>query len=72
MFSFVGSVCFITVSYFRFVLFRFFCCLVSYCLSHHLQGRVRDSDPMEGGDSGSTVGPAGYFLLPVVVSLLFI
>ena len=47
------------------VLFMFcFCvsfvaCLL-YCLSHHVQGRVHDSDPMGGHDSDSTVGP-GYF-----------
>ena len=39
------------------VVFRFW---LLYCLSHHLQGRVDDSDSMEGYDSDSTVGP-GYF-----------
>ena len=38
--------------------FSFFCCLL-YCLSHHLKGRVHDSDPIGGYDRGSTVSP-GY------------
>ena len=61
MFSFVGSLCFVFDSYLSvsFVLFLFFVCLL-YCLSHHLQGRVHDSDPMGGHDSDSSVGP-GYF-----------
>ena len=33
-------------------------CLL-HCLSHHLQGRVHDSDPMGGHDSDPSVGP-GY------------
>ena len=63
------------VSYFfMFVSFGFF--LLLCWLSHHLQGRVHDSDPMGGDDSDSTVvGPAGpgvFFLPPSVFSFLFV
>ena len=35
-----------------------------HCLSHHLQGRVRDSDPMRGHGSDSSVGPGYFFFHP--------
>ena len=72
MFSFVGSLCFVFDSYLSvsFVLFLFFVCLL-YCLSHHLQGRVHDSDPMGGHDSDSSLGP-GIFLPHVGVFFYFI
>ena len=41
------------------VLFCFF--TLSYCLSHHLQGTVHDSDPIRGHDSDSTAVGPGYF-----------
>ena len=46
--------------YVSYVLFVSFVVCLLYCLSHHLQGRVHDSEPMGGHDSDSTVGP-GYF-----------
>ena len=67
LFSFVGSLCFIFVSYFyvSFVLFLSFVVCLLYCLSHHLQRRVHDSDPMGGHDSDSSVGPGYNAQLPV-------
>ena len=39
-----------------------------YCLSHHVQGRVHDTDPVRGHGIDSSVG-GGYFFLPVEVFL---
>ena len=46
-------------------------CLL-HCLSHHLQGRVHDSDPMGGHDSDSSVGPGYFFFHPSGFSCLSI
>ena len=59
------------------VLFMFcFCvsfvaCLL-YCLSHHVQGRVHDTDPVRGHGSDSSVGPGYYFFHPSRFSFLLL
>ena len=64
--------CFLFLCYNRFALFVSFVCLL-YCVSHHLQGRVHDSDPMGGHDSDSCVGPGYFFFFfhPSGFSFLF-
>ena len=77
MFSFVDSLCFVYV-FFLFLILIFVFLFVSfvvsllYCLSHHLQWRVHDTDPMGGHDSDSFVGPGYFFVHPSGFSCLFI
>ena len=68
-FFFLRSITYVISLWFCFV--SSFRCLLS-CLSHHLQGRVHDSDPMGEHGSDSTLSP-GYFSSTVGVffSVLF-
>ena len=56
--NFVVSFC-VTFSFVSHFHVTFVCFGVSwlYGLSHHIQGRVHDGDPMGGHDSDSVVGP---------------